>query len=140
MNLDLAFVKIALTKAIAISATVVLGIRIKTDMMKTNTWKSNEPRFSFCGNCANQGHCHECYRGSMLMSNTCANCSNAYNQPDDSCPHCWNKEFEAQFRTIDVRVQPNETCGTWSLRRKDQAPLVWNKEFQLSLLDELLNS
>lgn len=74
------------------------------------------------------------------MNNTCANCLNAYNPPDDNCPHCYNKDFSAQFMAIDVRVQPSETCGTWSLRRKDQAPLVWSEGFQLSLLDELLTA
>ena len=76
----------------------------------------------------------------MMKTNTCANCLNAYNTPYDSCPHCYNKDFTAQFMAIDVRVKPTETCGTWSLRRKDQAPLVWTNGFQLSLLDELLNS
>lgn len=76
----------------------------------------------------------------MMETNTCANCLNAYNTPYDSCPHCYNKDFTAQFMEIDVRVQPSETCGTWSLRRKDQATLIWSKGFQLSLLDELLTS
>lgn len=29
-----------------------------------NTWPQDEPRFGYCGDCINKGHCRECYRGS----------------------------------------------------------------------------
>lgn len=44
-----------------------------------------------------------------------------------------NKEFEAQFRPMDVTVRPDETCGTWSERRQDQKPLVFGGGVQLTL-------
>lgn len=46
---------------------------------------------------------------------------------------CWNKEFLAQFDTIDVTVRPGESCGTWSERRKDQDPVRFNEPIQLQL-------
>ena len=68
----------------------------------------------------------------------CSNCLNAYNPPDDCRPHCWNKDFQAQFSDICCTVRPDETCGAWQRRRAAQAPLKWDNPIQLSLIDELL--
>lgn len=67
------------------------------------------------------------------MTQTCANCLNAYNGTHTASVLCVNKEFEAQFRPMDVTVRPDETCGTWSERRQDQKPLVFGGGVQLTL-------
>ena len=67
------------------------------------------------------------------MNRTCRNCMNAYNSPHTPSVMCWNKEFLAQFDTIDVTVGPGESCGTWSERRKDQDPVRFNEPIQLQL-------
>ena len=65
------------------------------------------------------------------MERTCSNCLNAYNNPYTPHVLCVNKEFDAQFRNIDVTVRHDETCGTWSERQSDQKPLRFQRPTQL---------
>lgn len=67
------------------------------------------------------------------MTKTCRNCLNAYNSPHSAQVFCWNKEFLAQFESIDTTVKPDETCGTFQTRADNQPALKFNQSIQLSL-------
>ncbi len=67
--------------------------------------------------------------GRYEMGNTCANCLNAYNGPDDDnkiSAFCWNKEWWAQFHPeFDTHIKADETCGTWQQREKNQGRIIF---------------
>ncbi len=66
------------------------------------------------------------------MKECCANCLNAYQNKHSPEVHCWNKEWEAQFREIETTVSFNESCGTFQRRDEKQPPLHF-PPVQLSL-------
>lgn len=67
---------------------------------------------------------------------SCANCLNAYNGVDDNgvpAPLCINKEWEAQFRSVNTRIKANESCSTWQQRKTSQPKIDFHPVLQLSL-------
>jgi len=66
------------------------------------------------------------------MTRTCENCLNAYNNPHDAEVRCVKKDWESQFRDIDVTVHKGETCGTFRPRNSNQPKVVFGKPVQLT--------
>ena len=63
---------------------------------------------------------------------TCEHCLNAYcNFENKIC--CVNKDWLAQFEPIEITVQRNETCDSWTARRSNQPPIKFNEPVQLQL-------
>ena len=75
-----------------------------------------------------------------IMTRTCSNCLNAYNNPYTHEVRCWNREWLAEFDPkVKTSVGPDETCGTYQMRAANQKPLVFKKLVWPYLFDEMNN-